>query len=185
MSKAKNMRPSIERLREALNYDPITGYFTWKIKPAKLSIYTKIGHSAGTFNKVGYLRIHLDKIHVFGHIIAWAMFYNEWPKGVIDHIDGNRSNNAISNLRDTTQSINVLSAERPPGVTGIRGVSLYHNSGKYKTSIIVNNTNHFLGIFASIEEASHAYECARTKALEGKPCTNHRASLYTGDFCEY
>lgn len=90
------------RLREILDYDPITGVFHWRLM---LAHRRKPGDRAGNKSH-GYIEIGIRNKSYRAHHLAWLYTYGEWPKEFIDHIDGNRSNNAISNLRLATNQKN-------------------------------------------------------------------------------
>ena len=92
-----------EYLKSILDYDLDTGIFTWKINKAKR---TKIGDIAGwSYN--GYREIEINDKKYKAHRLAWLYVYGEMPNKLIDHIDGNRSNNKISNLREATLDGNI------------------------------------------------------------------------------
>ncbi|MDD0156969.1 HNH endonuclease signature motif containing protein, partial [Shigella flexneri] len=76
----------------------------WK---KKLSARGAVGKVAGTIS-YGYNAINIDGVRYFAHRLAWLYVYGEWPKQEIDHIDRNRRNNAISNLRDVSRVVNAL-----------------------------------------------------------------------------
>ena len=75
---------------------------------------TRIGrkNSNGSIDRYGYLIIKINGLQWKAHRLAWAKHYNESPKHNIDHIDGNKLNNAISNLRDVPQALNMLNVNR-------------------------------------------------------------------------
>lgn len=102
---------SIEELQEAFGYDSITGLFT------------RDSYPVGKAYDDGYVRLYYGGITYYGHILAWALYYGEWPSGALDHKDRNRSNNAITNLRLATPKQNrVNSKVRKDSKSGIRGV---------------------------------------------------------------
>lgn len=79
-----------------LKYDPLTGQLTYK---APLGRLCWVGLPAGAKTHNGYTVVTLNGYSAFAHRIAWMMYAGEWPTGQVYHIDGNRDNNAISNLR--------------------------------------------------------------------------------------
>jgi hypothetical protein len=141
-----------KRLKELLSYDPETGLFTWKVS---FSSRARAGCSAGTINGSGYMRIMLDKKSYRSHGLAWLYVHGVWPD-VIDHIDGVRHHNFISNLRDTTQSGNIQNFIKPTArnTSGFLGVSFHKGAGKYAAQIRDGDTRHFIGLFITAEEAS-------------------------------
>ena len=93
-----------EMLRSLLSYDPETGEFRWRISRGRVSV----GDIAGSHpNRVGYLRIMLGDVEYRAHRLAWLYIYGKWPELVIDHIDRNKTNNRIANLRDVSHAENM------------------------------------------------------------------------------
>jgi HNH endonuclease len=86
------MAPTPEKMKGTLRYDPITGLFY------------KNGVRVGSIRRDGYITISAGSgIQYLSHRLAWRIMYGKWPIE-IDHIDGNRSNNSILNLRDVAYS---------------------------------------------------------------------------------
>jgi hypothetical protein len=109
-------------VKELLDYDRETGEFYWKSRPHNIS-KRFIGKRAGTIS-LGYLRISLDGKLVLAHRLVWLMEHGEWPRDHIDHINRNKMDNRIGNLRDATQSQNMRNASLPSNnKSGIAGVS--------------------------------------------------------------
>ena len=98
-----------EKLHSILHYDPATGQFTWKwrINGRMRPDPRCLGKIAGTKNKSGYVAIGIDgKLYRAGRL-AWLYFYGSWPTNTIDHINHDRTDNRICNLRDITNAENV------------------------------------------------------------------------------
>jgi hypothetical protein len=149
-----NQHLTVERLREVLDYDPETGVFTWRIKTSKKVI---VGNIAGFHLHHGYLRIKVDKTDFLSHRLAWHHWYGEWPQHGLDHINGVRSDNRITNLRSVPQSINRQNQRIAHGhsKTGLLGVHVHRN--RFEARIQVNGKTISLGGYASAEEANLAY----------------------------
>lgn len=144
------------RLKELLHYDPDTGVFVWLVKRPP---YISIGSVAGNLNDRGYRRIEIDKKQHKAHRLAWLYIYGKFPDGEIDHINREKSDNRIANLRDVTRSINLQNcAIRKSNTTGVKGVSWDKRRQKWQASIKINNSQKFLGYFKIIEEAIAARE---------------------------
>jgi len=91
-------------LKDRLAYNPETGLFCWRIRQGGPQ---KHGWFPGTPTGTGYLSIRLDNKNTKCHRIAWYLHYGHWPEKSIDHINGIKSDNRISNLRLATQSENM------------------------------------------------------------------------------
>jgi hypothetical protein len=148
---------SVERLRELLSYDPTTGEFLYRVRVARR---TPAGSLAGSVNNEGYRHIRVDGRAYKAHRLAWLHVHGTWPGGMLDHIDGDRDNNRIANLREATRSQN-LANSRP-----YRANSKYHKginrrtSGLWDARISHNGKCHFLGCFKTEGEAVAAYASA-------------------------
>lgn len=145
----------ISELRNLINYDSSTGEFFWKnIKSKRF----KCGDLAGCYRKDGYRVIRTRHGLHLGHRIAWAIVYGEWPDTDIDHIDGNPSNNKISNLRKVTHSQNIINqTAHKDNRLGQAGIKLNKNGRFYVT---VKNKSR--GGYATLDEAIFV----RDKALK-------------------
>lgn len=94
---------TVEEVRRLLNYDPDTGVFTW-LRPT--STRTRAGQKAGRINN-GYVSIRIHGREYGAHRLAWFYVYGVWPENDIDHINRNRSDNRIVNLRAATRAQNL------------------------------------------------------------------------------
>ena len=153
-----------ERLKELLSYDSETGIFTRKVS---LSRSTWIGQIAGT-NSDGYLKISVDGLYYKGHRLAWLYIHGRWPAEQIDHIDGNRGNNAFANLREATTRQNTQNRKYASRTTmsGLLGVHYRPKSNRWVASIRIDGNPKYLGYFSSPAEAHAAYLAAKRKFHE-------------------
>ena len=87
-----------QRVRKMLKYDPATGMFTRRVASGS-SGNCMIGKRAGAISKRGTLKISVDGVNYGAHLLAWAYVYGEWPTQQLEHIDQNKMNNRIENLR--------------------------------------------------------------------------------------
>lgn len=147
-----------EYLRSILNYDPETGIFTWKVRT---STRVKVGDITGCPGGHGYLLIRVcSRLHK-AHRLAWLYVYGSWPTDQIDHINRNRSDNRISNLREVTNKQNNQNRSKPSNNTsGHPGVSWYKRDSKWQAQITHNQKDIFLGYFTTLEEAISARKAA-------------------------
>ena len=93
---------------------------------------TRIGrkNSNGSFDKDGYLILKIKGVQYKGHRLAWANYYGKEPLKGIDHINRNKSDNRIVNLRDVSQGTNVRNTKKVPNKdTGVRGVYIDKTKG--------------------------------------------------------
>lgn len=144
-----------DRLRDVLNYDPESGVFTWRISRKKCTA----GAAAGSKRPDGYVLIRVDYIRYYGHRLAWLYMMGEWPKSIIDHIDGNPTNNSLVNLRTATprqssQNRRVQSNNR----TGLKGVR--RSSCGFYSMIKAGHEVKYLGSFKTASAAYGAYRAA-------------------------
>jgi len=129
------------------------------------------GNIAGRVNSKGYRIINFKGVRHRAHRIIWYLFHGYWPSTDIDHIDGNRDNNRIENLRDIGKSGNSQNIKRArvDNTTGFLGVSPYGKNGKFKSHICVKGQSIHIGVFSTALEAHQAYLQAKRKLHIG--CT--------------
>lgn len=145
---------TLERVREALAYDPKTGVFKWRVDRSNV----KAGSKAGSSMALGYTMIRLDDCQVYAHRLAWFYVHGEWPSQQVDHVNGNRSDNSWDNLRLASQSQNSCNGSlRSTNSSGYRGVSWSKEKGKWVSRIVKDRKQHVLGYFTSKEDAYFAY----------------------------
>ena len=119
------------------------------------------GQRVGTLNNSGYLKVCLDYKNYLVHRLIFLMHHGYLPD-VIDHIDQNKLNNKIENLRHANQEINTWNrGKQANNTSGYRGVSWNKHAGKWHAYIKVKGHRHHLGLFEDIEEARLVYEQAR------------------------
>jgi hypothetical protein len=146
---------SHDRLLELLYYSPDTGIFTWKISCGRV----RNEQESGWVNCSGYKKISVDGKTYTAHRLAWFYIYKKWPNGDIDHIDNNRLNNKISNLREATRSQNLQNKKMQSNNTsGYIGVSYDKARDKWDARLKVFGKQICLGLFETAEEASKAYQ---------------------------
>ncbi len=155
------------RLLELLHYCPVSGVFTRKIA---LSHRSKVGEIAGNFNH-GYVELSVDGKVYRAHNLAWFYIHGVWPKYLLDHKDRNKSNNAISNLREATSSQNgANTCKSKSNRSGFKGVTSY--GFKFKAAIMVNRKRVHLGVFDKARDAAIIYDVAAIKYFGNFAKTN-------------
>ena len=138
-------------------YNKETGGFIRKVKTA---IATNIGDKAGYVNKQGYVQMRVHGKTYQAHSLAWLYVFGEMP-ALIDHIDGDRSNNAITNLRIADRSTNGFNREKKSESSSMfKGVLWSKKHCKWEAKINANRKRKHLGHFQCEQEAAHAYNKA-------------------------
>ena len=168
MNKNEELLPYYEKAREDLNYDRTTGIFTWRVSNSKR---VKIGNFAGYLNHNGYRQIKATingkPKHLLAHRLAWFIYYGELPN-TIDHINGMKDDNKITNLRSCTHQQNSFNTgKQTNNKSGYKGVSWYNSRGSWRAQIHHNGKVIHLGYFNSAKEASEAYQ-TKAKELHGE-----------------
>lgn len=137
---------------QMLNYDPVSGIFTWKCARGN-QIFP--GDRAGAISGTGYIYIEVDYVSYRSSRLAWLFITGELPE-TIDHKDRNRANDKFDNLRAATRSENARNASRrKDNTTGYKGVSFIPSG--YKAYIMINGKQKHLGVFKTAPEAHQAY----------------------------
>ena len=154
-----------EDLCEFLDYDSSTGDFKW-IKTTSKNKGFLVGKVAGSVNKTtGYIVIKLKgKVHL-AHRLAWLCHYGETPIESIDHIDMDKCNNRISNLRLANDQENQHNRGKADGCTSIFiGVSFRNREQKWMAAYQkIDGTRKHVGYFKSEIEAAIAVEALMRK----------------------
>jgi hypothetical protein len=150
-----------DELKSKLDYDPNTGIFTWKIK----TIGSRgIGNIAGHKHKLKYIHIKICKKSYMAHRLAWLYMYGEFPTEYIDHIDCDKSNNKIENLRLSSNQQNQFNRGIPKNNTsGVKGVSWFKRDKKWQVTIYVDKKAKSFGRYINFDEAVSVAVEARKK----------------------
>lgn len=124
----------------------------------------------------GYLQVNIKQSYYKAHRVAWLLHYGEWPKGEVDHIDGNPKNNAIANLRLVSHAQNSKNRKlNSNNSSGVKGVSWFPKSRMWRAYISVDNQWRSLGYFKNKDEAIQARQLAEAelhKSFTRRPHTN-------------
>lgn len=168
---AKKQIPSIPYLRKILICDAESGSLTWRRRPR--SMFVQDGHfnswnkrcagkpAINSPNGNGYLCGRIDNNLFLAHRVIWAMHHSEWPEFQIDHINGVRSDNRISNLRSVTQAENSKNVKlMAHNTSGYHGVRFRKDTSKWTAEIQSENVIYRLGNFHTKEEAIMARQAA-------------------------
>lgn len=145
---------NIESLKDCLDYNPETGIFKWM---RRTSNRIKVGDEAGVITKTGYRVISVLGYKEYCHRLAW-IFVNGCKPDCIDHINGDKLDNRIDNLRNTTKSEN--NKNQHVIRKGIHlGVSEYKTKSgtKFRATITEDGKYKHIGSFDNATDAANAY----------------------------
>ena len=160
-------------LRQLLRYDPETGSLFYRTAPEWLfragpklsaskrcSKWNKRNAGKRAFNiahPVGYRCGNLIGKRIYAHRIAWAVFHGEWPAYEVDHINGDRADNRICNLRSVTRAVNTRNRfMTSQNTSGYCGVAWRKDIGKWRASIGVNGKTKHIGVYDNLADALSA-----------------------------
>jgi hypothetical protein len=164
-----------EMLRELLHYDPQTGVLTWKWRephqfpagtstgPETYKMWNKqrAGKPALTARCNGYRVGAVWTVRIYAHRVAWAIHHGKWPEHPLDHINGDRADNRIVNLRlapDNSNNRNrKMNRRNTSGVTGVRFCAVKQ---KWVASITIDGRKKTLGTYDTKDDAIHMRKMA-------------------------
>ena len=155
MKKAKHYKA----LKDMLSYCKDTGVFTWIVKrKGTKGIYSEAGYVTPDGYRAIGITVEGKFALIKAHRLAWFFVHGEIPK-YIDHINRNKLDNSISNLRECTPVENCRNRNISSNCkSGIRGVSWSKANKKWRADININKKHTFLGYFDTIDEATERYK---------------------------
>ena len=164
-------------LRKCFDHDPsVPSGVRWRTRPREHFRSARIcnawnarhaGKPAATYSsKEGYFRGNLwfdnQVIRLQTHRVVWALAHGRWPENQIGHINGDRSDNRIANLREATHAENQHNAKkRINNASGYTGVSWIERAGKWRVRINVAKHEIYLGRFDDLNTARRTYLAAK------------------------
>lgn len=162
-----------ELLRQLFDYDPLTGKFTfkprgaeWFASPARAEVWNLkyAGKEAlRTVNAIGYLQGQVNQKIMMAHRVAYMIAHGIVPHE-IDHINGDRTDNRIANLRAVSRAENTRNKMlHASNVSGVSGVYQEKRRGRWVAQIGLKNRRIHLGTFMTMEEAIAARQKANSK----------------------
>jgi HNH endonuclease len=172
---------SFNELKQWVTCDPENG-LAWRIRdsinPYNGALNAKAGDSLGSNSSInGYQNIKLSNIiWVFAHDGIWV-----WPPNIVDHIDGNRRNNKISNLREATPQQNVINRKiQRNNRHGIPGIHWKQHRNQWLAVITIDNRHIILGYFTKLEDAINARHAAEDKYFGEFAARHSRPDYFDG-----
>jgi hypothetical protein len=156
MTKPNKFPFTAEELRELLDYNSETGIFTWKVQRGSRAL---VGKEAGCLDTVnGYRSVGIKGVLYSAHRLAWFYVYGIEPKEFLDHINGIKDDNRLSNLREATAVENQWNqGRRSSNTSGYKGVYWNREKQKFMARCQVNGKDNYLGLFPTAEAAHAAY----------------------------
>lgn len=140
-----------EYLHNLLDYDAKVGTFTRKVFKGSAA---QIGDIAGTKTVNGYIDIVIDSKHYYAHRLAWFWMHGKWPPGNIDHINRNKTDNRLCNLRIANKSENARNSKRRmDNTSGCTGVNWHKQRKCWRAYITIKGKRTHLGVFANKQDA--------------------------------
>jgi len=146
---------------DRLTYEPKTGNFVWNTAGSGI----RIGSVAGSLTIYGYVQIKVGRRAYRAHRLAWFFSFGVWPDGEIDHINGNRLDNRLSNLRVVDRSGNSQNRRlaHKDNSSGFLGAAWNRQHQRWQSKIVANKVRHHLGYFDTPEAAHLAYMAAKAR----------------------
>lgn len=177
------MSLTAEAVRKLLNYSSETGEFRWKARPDVSNFASTRAHAiwntryagriAGSIAVVGYVTIRVIDRAYLAHRLAWLYVHGQWPAGEIDHINGDKLDNRLSNLRDVSGQTNHENVRTRPTNASALPLGVHFLTRKvtkpFSASIRLDGRSKHLGYFDTADQAHAAYVAMKRKAHVG--CT--------------
>lgn len=159
---------TFEEIDRVLRYDPGSGELFWRVNRGRNGngcSGAKAGDRAGGIANHGYIQINTRVGRVLAHRLAWLLVFRAMPVGEIDHINGDRTDNRICNLRAATRAENSrnqsMHSDNKSGFKGVRRCSR-----KFRAEIMHKGKKLHLGYFVTAQEAHEAY-CKAAREYHG------------------
>ena len=153
------MKQTIEaasRLKEVLQYNPATGEF--------FRVANGVTKPTGTVTSNGYRRLTVDGVQYLAHRVAWLFHYGDWPDDQVDHINRDRLDNRIANLRRVSNSENMANLSvRTNSKSGVPGVCWFERTKRWMVRMMVNGKVINIGYFKCY---AHAIKARRKAEIE-------------------
>jgi hypothetical protein len=142
----------VDYLKERITYDPESGRLYWS--GSLLNKAYLVGLEAGTLRPNGHRQVSVGGTLILSHRVAWALHSGEWPTDTLDHINGDRADNRIINLRQASMLDQVRNrAQQRKSRNPYLGVRWRADFRKWAVEIGMSNRTLYIGSFACLEDA--------------------------------
>ena len=174
MKKKSQRKPlTQDRLCSLFDYNPETGELSRKVSAGGRGYE---GEVVGGLDSRGYIQVGIDNARRLVHRVIWMMHYGYWPEDEIDHIDGDKTNNKLENLREVRRSCNMINRPvRKDNKTSVTGVVFHKATGKWQATIAQEKRKIYLGIYSDFVEAA-AHRLAAEQCLGWDVCSKRDSS---------
>ena len=154
-----------DQLKELFDY--VDGCLIWKDN--RNNVKCK-GNIAGSIDNKGYRVIVINKVNYKAHRLIWLYHTGRWPNDQIDHINRDKDDNRIENLRECSTHENCQNRRKQSNNTsGHTGVSWMKSSNKWRVEIHINSKKIYLGLYDDLNEAIDIYKQAKLKTHTFQP----------------
>ena len=151
-------------IKDNLRYDPETGYLYWTKPSGRRQLDKPVGCVNKTTKYMSFaLGLTNQQVYCTAHRAGWFLYYGCWPKELLDHVNGIKTDNRIENLREATQQQNLRNQKSRTGSSKYKGVSWSKQSQKWRVDLRYKEKANCLGFYASEEEAARAYDKSARK----------------------
>lgn len=155
------------RLKEVLYYNPDEGIFIRRINTSNTF---KGDVAGGPSDSKGYCRISIEGQRYLSHRIAWLYIHGYFPEHDIDHINRDKQDNRLVNLREVTRAANLRNAGNPKDNTsGVKGVRWFSRTNKWIAQLTIERNPIHLGYHEDLLEAA----CHRLAAEQAECWCKH------------
>lgn len=154
------------QIAELIVYNPDTGTFTYKARSGEDRATSRFntqyaGRTAGHIGDKGYVSVSLRNVGYAAHQLAFLLMTGSWPTKAVDHIDGNKTNNAWNNLREVTVQQNATNRALPAKTRSrVVGVNWNPKREKWIARITVSGRTIYLGEFTELVDATATRKAA-------------------------
>lgn len=149
-----------DRFRECFQYNPSTGALYWKVSRGRVAAGAKVAF----VRTDGYVGVSVDGVRCVAHRVIWAIVYGHHPEHQIDHVNGDRQDNRIKNLRDVPHLVNMQNmrdAQSHNKYGHLLGAHFHKNDRRWRSNINVGGKLVSLGAFDTEQQAHEAYVQAK------------------------